>query len=208
MHEWFHDSEEERKTFFRLQRNNHQKSGPAWTARIRAFRAGPAHSARNAFCQAHHQGVLSRRNQNQTFTLTSTVHSLTPAVRSSLHSPLFVALAQKQFFFWKKSKEKNRFFFSGNPKGLGAYHKSRLITFSPEWAQTRFWPARPGPARTFHGPVRKARVRPGTPGVLLRRSDGCFFSSLFFLSVGAWFIIPQKKNTWLNMLLSRLFVFP
>ena len=40
MHEWFHDSEEERKIFFRLPRNDHQKCGPAKTTRIRDFRFG------------------------------------------------------------------------------------------------------------------------------------------------------------------------
>ena len=50
------------------------------------------------------------------------------------------------------------------------------VTNSPSlelWAQSRFWPAQPRPARTVHGPARpgparKARVRPGTARVFIK----------------------------------------
>ena len=82
-------------------------------------------------------------------------------------------------------------------------------------------PARPGRSAARPCPARPGNPGsgPGRPGFLLRHPDVClFFPHYFFVppktrffppgAFGARFVVPQKKSSWLYMMLSGLFVFP
>ena len=102
---------------------------------------------------------------------------------------------------------------SGRPSGLSPL-KTRQSCCA---ARVGPKPGLAGPARTVHGPARPGKF--GTARVFLRCPDVCFFFPHYFFvrqktrffppgAFGARFIMPQENNnTWLNILLCRLFCF-